>query len=188
MPFPIGHAAVGWAVYQSRRHDASDSMPYSIRPRLVHAAYVAALANLPDLDVLFGLIVFGNGAAIHRGPTHSLLFAVLTGYLASKGWRLWPRIPRFGFSLCFFTVFSHVLADWLLTDAPVSFLWPFELHLSQGHSGWLQITHMVLFQSIQDIGLILACLLYVITLRSLRRKTPALPSFAFARRRGKEQV
>lgn len=185
MPLPIGHAALGWAadetVHPSPPREAHDISGSS----LTRFASVTILANLPDLDVLFGLLVYGNGAAIHRGPTHSLLFALLAGYLASNLWRVWHRIPRLGFGLCFFLVFSHVAADMLLTSSQVSLLWPLELHLVSGHNGWGQVVHMVLFQSIQDVGIIAVSLIYVYALRYFRGKAPVFARFAFARRRGK---
>jgi membrane-bound metal-dependent hydrolase YbcI (DUF457 family) len=143
------------------------------------------LANLPDVDVLFGLLIHGNGASLHRGPTHSLLFALLAGYLASNAWRLWRHIPRFGFGLCVTLVFSHVAADMLLTNAPVSLLWPLELHVVPGHSGWGKVIDMVLFQSIQDAGIIVGSLIYVLVLRYFRSRLPFFTRFAFARRRVK---
>lgn len=185
MPLPLGHTAIGWAAYETAQDSTSRAVPPSLRSRVAPIAFVTVLANLPDLDVLFGLIFFGNGSAIHRGPTHSLLFALLAGFLASKLWRIWRHIPRFNFGLCFTIVFSHIVADMLLTSAPVSMLWPLEIFFSQGHNGWGQVVHMVLFQSVGDVGLVLACLIYVNIFRLLRRRAPAFPLFAFARRRAK---
>lgn len=162
MPLPIGHAAIGLAAYET-------ASPYeSCCSRWARVIFVAVLANLPDLDILFGLVLHGNGSAYHRGPTHSLLFAVLCGYLASHLWRLRPGIPKFGFGLCSLLIFSHVAADMLLTTTPVSLFWPLEIHWCQGSSSWLQVFDMVLFQSIQDAGIVIAALLYGYVLRALR--------------------
>ncbi|MGD8847212.1 MAG: metal-dependent hydrolase, partial [Desulfobacteraceae bacterium] len=121
----------------------------------------------------------------HRGPTHSLLFALLAGYLASNLYRLWHQIPRFSFGLCFILIFSHVGADMLLTATPVSLLWPLDLYFSPGHNSWGQIMHMVLFQSIQDVGIVVVCIAYVVSIRYIQSKEPLFPLFAFARRRAK---
>ena len=162
MPLPLGHTAIGLATYEtvqpSDRH-------YS---RWGTFVFITILANLPDVDILAGLLFHGNGNFFHRGPTHSIMFAILAGYAASHLWRLWDRIPRLGFSLCFGLVFSHVLADMLLTSSPVSLLWPIQLYFSPGFSGWENVMHTVLYQSIRDGGIIAACVLYIGLLRLLR--------------------
>lgn len=175
MPLPLGHAAIGYAAYNTIENPSSSGAHRQRSARWISYLYVTILANLPDLDVVYGLLVYGNGAAVHRGPTHSLLFALIAGLLASQLWRLWHRIPRFGFGLCFGIVFSHVAADMLLTGAPVSLLWPLEIYFSPGHSGWSHVAQMVLFQSIRDFGIIAACLAYVFGLRYMRIRKVRLP-------------
>jgi membrane-bound metal-dependent hydrolase YbcI (DUF457 family) len=185
MPLPLGHTAIGWAAYQTMNIESSRQRRHCPRSRAVRFAYVTFLANLPDIDVLFGLLFFGNGNAVHRGPTHSLLFAIAAGYLASKLHRVWPSIPRFGFGICFFLVFSHVAADMLFTATPVSLLWPLDLYLNPGHSSWGNVVHMVLFKNLQDLGIVAVCLLYGLAFRYLRTRQYLFPRFAFARRRVK---
>ncbi|MBC2737568.1 MAG: metal-dependent hydrolase [Desulfobacteraceae bacterium] len=162
MPLPLGHAAIGLAAYETVQN--SDLR----RSRWRTFAFVSLLANLPDVDVILGLLLQGNGNLFHRGPTHSLFFALLAGYIASHLWRLGERIPRLGFPLCFGLIFSHVLADMMFTAASVSLLWPFQLYFSPGFSGWGRVVHAVLFQSIQDVGIIAACGLYIGLLRVAR--------------------
>ena len=185
MPLPLGHTAVGWAAYETVRTQSPDQAHYTITSRISIYTYVTVLANLPDLDILLGLLINGNGASLHRGPTHSLLFALAAGYLASKSWRLWHRIPRFGFGLCTALILSHVAVDMLLTNSPVSLFWPFELYLTPGHSSWGQVMHMVVFRSIQDAGILVASIIYVFGLRFLRNRHPVFTLFAFAKRRVK---
>jgi hypothetical protein len=57
----------------------------------------------------------------------------------------------------------------LLTTTPVSLFWPLEVHWCQGHSNWIQVIDMVLFQSIRDIGIVVAALMYGLILRTVRR-------------------
>ena len=162
MPLPLGHTAIGLATcetFQDTDHDHS---------RWATFVFVTLLANLPDMDMVLGLLFHGNGNLFHRGPTHSILFSLVAGYAASRLWRVWDRIPRLGFPLCFGLIFSHVLADMLLTASPVSLLWPFQLYLSPGFKGWGGVMHVVLFQSARDAGIIAGCFLYVVLLRSLR--------------------
>ena len=164
MPFPLGHTAIGLAAYET----AQKSDPCNSRLGLF--VYITFLANLPDLDILFGLLVQGNGAAFHRGPTHSLLFALAAGFLASRAGRLWHRIPQIHFSLCALLIFSHVIADLLLTTSPVSLLWPFEIYWSHGHTGWTDAIEMALFQGLQDFIIAAAVIAYLFVLRKVRRR------------------
>lgn len=179
MPLPLGHTAIGLATYETIQGTDQQHSRWAI------FISITILANLPDLDVILGLLLQGNGNLFHRGPTHSLLFAFMTGYIASHLWRLWPRIPRLGFSLCCGLVFSHVLADMMLTTAPVSLFWPFQVYWSPGFSGWGMVVHAVLFQSIRDAAIIVVCVFYVLILRLLRGnlKGPWVP--AVVRRRWK---
>jgi len=179
MPLPLGHTAIALANYETVQD--IDQRPYRLRIFM----FITILANLPDVDIILGLMFHGNGNLFHRGPTHSLLFALLAGYLASHLWRLWGRIPQLGFPLCFSLVFSHVLADMLFTTAPVSLLWPFQVYWSPGFSGWESVAYAVLFQSIRDAGIIVACVLYVFILRLLRGYLKGQRVPAMVRRRWK---
>lgn len=162
MPLPLGHTAIGLAAYETIQNSDHDHSRWGV------FAVITILANLPDVDILLGLVLQGNGNYFHRGPTHSLLFAILTGYAAANLWRLGVRIPRLGFPLCFGLVFSHVLADMLFTASPVSLFWPFQLYFSPGFSGWDTVMHAVLFLSIRDGGIVVACVLYLGFLRLAR--------------------
>jgi len=179
MPLPLGHTAIGLATYET----AQDTDQHHSRWGIF--IFITILANLPDVDVILGLLLQGNGNLFHRGPTHSLLFALLAGYIASHLWRLGERIPRLGFPLCFGLIFSHVLADMMFTTAPVSLFWPFQVYWSPGFSGWGTVVHAVLFQSIRDAAIIVACMLYVFILRLLRGNLKGLWVPAMVRRRWK---
>jgi membrane-bound metal-dependent hydrolase YbcI (DUF457 family) len=176
MPLPIGHTAIGLAAAETIDTAAGK------RSRVAQFIIITVLANLPDIDMLAGLFVYGNGEVFHRGPTHSLLFALVTGYGASHLWRIWRRIPRLSSRLCILLVSSHIVADLLLTSAPVSLLWPLESNPLTGHSGWGDVIHMVAFQSIQDAGIVLAVLLYVLLLRTIRSGIDMPKPFAGAKR------
>ena len=138
MPFPLGHTAIGLAAFETAHKSNSCSS------RLYLFATITVLANLPDVDILFGLLVSGNGSAFHRGPTHSLLFAVVAGYLVSWVSRRWHRLPNMSFGLCTVLIFSHVVADLFLTTAPVSIFWPLEVHWTVGHSSWSDVLGMAI--------------------------------------------
>jgi membrane-bound metal-dependent hydrolase YbcI (DUF457 family) len=165
MPLPLGHTAAGLAI-----HDvyAKGRSPLGLWKTLV---FVTVLTNLPDLDVLVGLIVHGNGNFFHRGPTHSLLFALIMAFLISNSWRCWSRIPKVNFLFCFLLILSHVVADAVLTAAPVSFWWPLELNLSTGYSGWREVIQSVLFGAFRDLGIIVVSGMIILINRLVRHKT-----------------
>jgi len=160
MPLPLGHAVIGLATYEVGTNNSAFE-------RWKHFLFIVVLANLPDVDVLFGLILQWNGQAYHRGATHSLLFAIAGGYLAFQAGKHWRAVPRWGFFPCFFLVLSHILADAVFTTSPVSFLWPLEINHSTGHTGWMEVLHTVLFDGLQDAGILLACALILIGRRLL---------------------
>lgn len=162
MPLPIGHTAIGLVAAETVQ------VTHTTSSRLAQFIFVCALANLPDIDTVFGLLIHGNGSIYHRGPTHSLLFTLIAGFAVSQLWRLWHRIPRFGFQLCVLLVFSHVASDMLLTSAPVSLLWPLESNAISGHSGWFQVINTVMFKSVQDLGIVAAAIAYLLVLRTIR--------------------
>jgi membrane-bound metal-dependent hydrolase YbcI (DUF457 family) len=164
MPLPLGHAAIGWAALETIRK------PDSKQSRLSLFIFVVVLANLPDLDILAGLLSDGNGYAFHRGPTHSVLFALLAGYLASRAHRVWRRIPALNSAVCALLIFSHVAADMLVTPSPVSLFWPLEIHFSAGHNGWDGVIRMALFQSVQDVVIAAAMMVYLFGLRVYRKE------------------
>ena len=162
MPLPLGHTAIGLATYETIQDPEYRGSPLGV------IIFITILANLPDVDVILGLLTQGNGNLFHRGPTHSLLFAFLAGWAASQLWRWWDRVPRMGFPICFGLVLSHVLADMLLTSAPVSLFWPFQVYWSPGFSGWGSVLHTVFFSSIRDAGVVVACVIYGLLLKLLR--------------------
>lgn len=93
---------------------------------VVGGASVLALSMLPDVDARIPLVP-------HRGPTHSLLFAVAVGVglgaaLATVVAAFAPDAAggdarHFGFVVGAVAVIAHLLAD-ALTPAGVPLLWP----------------------------------------------------------------
>lgn len=162
MPLPLGHTAIGLAAYEMGANDDS------ALSRLKIFIFITTLANLPDFDVIAGLLVKWNGNAFHRGPTHSLVFALMMGFVASRAWKLWTQIPKMKFGVCFLIIFSHVLADFFFTTAPVSFFWPFEVSWCSGYSGWGDVLASVFLQGFQDAGIIIGSAILIVLVRSIR--------------------
>jgi membrane-bound metal-dependent hydrolase YbcI (DUF457 family) len=110
MPSPLGHAlggiAAGWIVAPPRER--------SVAGMLRSGALFAALALVPDVDLLFGQ---------HQGPTHSLGAAMVAGLAVGAI----ARQARLGAAAaCAYA--SHVFLDWLGADTAPPFgvmaLWP----------------------------------------------------------------
>ncbi|MFZ0612287.1 MAG: metal-dependent hydrolase [Desulfobacterales bacterium] len=164
MPLPLGHAAIGLATYEA-------STGTSAFGRWKSFVFIVLLANLPDIDVLIGLLLKWNGSAYHRGPTHSLAFALFGGLLAFHCGRRWLKIAQFGYLRSVLLILSHVVADAVFTDSPVSFFWPFELNWSAGYRNWTDVVHSILFESFRDGWIVLCCILAIVLLRWVRRYT-----------------
>jgi membrane-bound metal-dependent hydrolase YbcI (DUF457 family) len=151
MPLPWGHTAIGLATHNLLGEDRSSLTLWKA------ITSVAILVNLPDIDIIIGLILEGNGYAFHRGPTHSLVFALAAGLIASNIGRCWPQIPRLSFTASVLLVLSHILSDALFTGSPVSFLWPLKVNRSMGYIGWVGVLDSIFFEAFQDIGIIITC-------------------------------
>jgi len=151
MPLPLGHTAIGIAL-----HDVA-FRNNSVPKRLVLLVFITVLANLPDLDVLLGLFLSGNGNAYHRGPTHSIMFAFLMGFVASNTWKLWSQIPKMNFISCFMIILSHVSADFFLSHSSVSFFWPLHVSWAAGYRGWSDVITLAFLGAFRDVGIILIC-------------------------------
>ncbi len=177
MSLPLGHLAVGVAV-----HEISSDNSISPFRHLKLALFLLVLSNLPDLDILVGLLLEGNGSAFHRGPSHSILFAILMGGIAANGWKFSSLIPKVRFNVCFLVIFSHVMADFLFSGSPVSFLWPLEVNFSSGHKGLGDVVNMVFMQAYRDIGVIMGSTVVVAFQRLVKADFGnVLPKYQVAR-------
>jgi len=88
-------------------------------------AIALALAMAPDCDRPLPFVD-------HRGPTHTLAFAVVIGVLVgSAGWVVGAQVDvatartfgRFGFAVGVLTIVSHLLAD-VITPMGIRPFWP----------------------------------------------------------------
>ena len=155
MPLPLGHAVLGLTTQHLISQDTSVFKKWKL------ALVVMILGNLPDIDVLIGLIFFGNGSAIHRGPTHSLLFVLVAGFVISRVLKWAPEMPRIGFRDCSLIILSHLAADYFFTSSPISFFFPFENLTSNGYSGWRDVVSTVIFNNINDANIIFGCIIII---------------------------
>ena len=165
MPSPLGHTAFGLAVHELHSRGISNLSP---RKTFI---LVSLLANLPDIDILIGLILYSNGGAFHRGITHSIVFALVMSILISNGWRCWSRIPKLGFLWCFLLIISHLLTDAIFSSAPVSLFWPLERYNIAWYCGWKELIEAFLFLDLQHLFIIFGCGLLIVFLKAIKEKS-----------------
>ena len=160
MPLPIGHAVIGFTTQRIFSAEGSGSS------RWKSLLGVVFLSSSPDVDVLLGIVLRGNGDVFHRGPTHSLIFAVIGGFLATRALGLWSRFPKFSFRSCFLIILSHVAADFVFTSSPVSLLWPISVSWSSGYSELRHVVDLVLFGNYRDAEIIAGCVVLILLHRT----------------------
>jgi membrane-bound metal-dependent hydrolase YbcI (DUF457 family) len=120
MATPVGHYLIGLSIARTAARDDGGRRS---------APWLAAVACLPDLDVVPGLIV-GNLGEFHTGISHSLMTAAL--FSAAGGLLLftWGRTKRpiYLVSILFALYASHLVLDFFTGGAGlprgVPFLWP----------------------------------------------------------------
>jgi membrane-bound metal-dependent hydrolase YbcI (DUF457 family) len=164
MPLPLGHTAIGITVYDL----FCKKLFFSEFKK--KALFILVLANLPDVDVALGLLIYGNGNTFHPGPTHSLLFALAGGLAAANTWRLWSKIPKLSFLHCFLVLLSHSLADFVLGDSTISFFWPFQIHYTEGFRGFEDVMDLIIFGGLRDAKIIAVCAVIIGIHHAVRNK------------------
>ncbi len=117
MPLPIAHACVGAGVVAAVRRRGEPARDLWL-PMLVGAV----IANCPDLDFILERVIDEHGW--HRGPTHSLFFALVVGVLIIAALGTSRLRQAVGYGLAFM---SHGLLDSATTKVGggVELLWPF---------------------------------------------------------------
>jgi membrane-bound metal-dependent hydrolase YbcI (DUF457 family) len=161
MPLPIGHATIGFTIHGLCSENESGFFRWKA------LLGILIFSNLPDIDVVLGIVFHGNGSVFHRGPTHSLIFALIGGFLASRVWKLWSQLPRFSFRICFLLILSHIVADFVFTSSPISFCWPITVSWIDGYSGLRDVVNLVLFGNYQDAKIIIGCAFLIVLRRTL---------------------
>ena len=148
MPTPVGHLLAGLAAGTAATGGRTLLGPVK------DLVFFGGVGVLADLDFLPGLI-FGQGAAWHRGISHSLGAMALVGLLAL----LWGRRRGLGKWLALGALAaygSHVLLDFLNVDTRPPFgiplLWPF--------SGEYMVAHHAIFPDVKRHGFTWAIILH----------------------------
>lgn len=122
MPSPIGHTIAGFCGYLFA--------PKGLIPKPQLNTLIASviLANLPDVDILPGLLL-GNPTLFHRQGTHSITAGIVVGILVLVLGRRWRQASiRLGLWAAALYL-SHIFLDLLVTDPSsprgVQLFWPF---------------------------------------------------------------
>ena len=136
--------------------------------------FILVLANLADLDILLGFLVFGDAHRLHGGITHSVIFAFFVSCLLAVFPKpLMPVPQRFGLALGL--LLSHPLMDFFQSPlgfgftagpgvalfSPVTdrrFMSPFSVFLGVQHRSWAQLL------SGHNVVAVLSELLYLLPL------------------------
>ncbi len=132
MATPVGHTLAGYLAYQLMPTRLKQSSSW------VWACGAIAIANLPDLDFLPGLLM-GDAFAFHRRGSHTFIAAVLTGCLVAISLRLgrwWSPKPfwrssshSFQYGVWATAIYlGHLCLDFVMADRMPPFglqlLWP----------------------------------------------------------------
>lgn len=124
MPSPIAHAVSGYILGKLIDTDKTGRTARLDWRNPLQAIYPVFVGIFADFDFLVGAIVPGD---FHRGPTHSLLFALLFSAIVGGLFaRLW-RLPfRWSFGLTAAVYGSHLLLDYFTAGGSgIPLLWPF---------------------------------------------------------------
>lgn len=190
MPSPLGHViagvAAGWLVAGAPRlapplsTKVAGTFPAQVPATFWReAGLFGALGALPDIDLLFGA---------HSGPTHSIGITLVVGIVAGLVRGVTARRPpatglrSLTFALaCLAAYGSHVLLDWLGTDAspPIGImaLWPLsnahyesDLHFFMAisrryYQGWAFVRHNAI-ALVRELVILLPLLTMIILFRS----------------------
>lgn len=128
MPSPIAHSISGYVIF---RIFGLTNKTFKFNLKKLHQSLVIFLAvfvaNAADLDFIVQSV---TEKKFHRGPTHSLFFALLFSLLvaitvkfSTKNINIYKQI----FWLCLLLYSSHLLLDFFTTGGDgMQILWPFD--------------------------------------------------------------
>ena len=115
MSFPVAHGLLGATVVAALTPDLSPKRDWG---KLLLGA---AVACLPDLDYFVLIKLFHLRQSWHRGPTHSITFALIVGALAA----LFVQGSYLRDAFTFWAAAaSHGILDLFNRYDPVEILWP----------------------------------------------------------------
>lgn len=121
MASPIGHTLTGLAIGRL-------AQPNDFRETFRWLLFAAFASNAPDLDFIAGIVGGGGINSVHRGPSHSIVaaivFSILMAAILGRWWQHRRRI--FWTSLALYG--SHLFLD-MCTHSGIPLLWPLSTEL-----------------------------------------------------------
>ena len=128
---PVAHSFAGFWTFLLLTARLKVRLATACRQYLPQLVLLVLLANLADVDFLFGLGTGANANALHHGFTHSLAAAVFVALAVSCLWRIAASFWRSAI-LYFLAYSSHLLIDlctgtklgWNATASGIPLFWP----------------------------------------------------------------
>lgn len=121
MASPIGHTLTGLAIGRL-------AQPNDFRETFRWLLFAAFASNAPDLDFIAGIVGASGINSVHRGPSHSIVaaivFSILMATILGRWWQHRRRI--FWTSLALYG--SHLFLD-MCTYSGIPLLWPLSAEL-----------------------------------------------------------
>jgi membrane-bound metal-dependent hydrolase YbcI (DUF457 family) len=133
----VAHSIAGFWTFLLLTARSKMRLIVACRHYLPQLILLVLLANLADIDFLFGLGGRENWDAFHHGFTHSFLAAFLVAIVVSCVWRIAGSFWR-SFTLCFLAYSSHLVIDfftgtklgWNSTGSGIPLFWPWNKDFS----------------------------------------------------------
>jgi inner membrane protein len=131
MASPVAHSIAGFWTFMFLATRLKVRLATACRRYLPQLVLLILLANLPDVDFLFGVGTGANANALHHGFTHSVAAALFVALAVSCVWRIAGTFWR-SVTLCFLAYSSHLLIDmctgtklgWNSTASDIPLFWP----------------------------------------------------------------
>ena len=131
MASPVAHSFAGFWTFLLLTAHLKVRLITACRQYLPQLVLLVLLANLADVDFLFGLVTSGDANALHRSFTHSLATAIFVALAVACVWRIAGGFWRSAI-LYFLAYGSHLLIDlctgkklgWNFTGYGVPLFWP----------------------------------------------------------------
>jgi membrane-bound metal-dependent hydrolase YbcI (DUF457 family) len=131
MASPVAHSIAGFWTFMLLATRLKVRLATACRRYLPQLVLLILLANLADVDFLFGVGIGANANALHHGFTHSFGAALFVALAVSCVWRIDGTFWR-SVTLCFLAYSSHLLIDmctgtklgWNSTASDIPLFWP----------------------------------------------------------------
>ena len=130
---PVAHSFAGFWTFMLLAARLKVRLATACWQYLPQLILLVLLANLADVDFLFGLGTGTKADAVHHGFTHSFAAAVFVALTVSCVWRMAGSFWRSA-TLCFLAYSSHLIIDlftgtklgWNATASSIPLFWPWE--------------------------------------------------------------